>query len=213
MPYRWEPDVAPAGRYRNTRSGEFVSARGVRAALDVTLRSAADPVVALADQLRNGQVSIATWELAMRDQIKAANISAIQLERGGRANMTPADYGRAGQIIRGQYGYLNNFAGDIQSGKQRLDGTLQRRMKMYTDNARGSFYASADANMLGNPTHERSIIYPGDSCPGCISENRKRWQILGQMIPIGQRDCFKNCRCTKEWGRMSDGTIVTIGAM
>jgi hypothetical protein len=70
----------------------------------------ADPAKALAEALRGRQVSLADWEVGMRRVVKNTHLNAIALERGGWANMTPADYGRAGQIIREQYGYLKGFA-------------------------------------------------------------------------------------------------------
>jgi hypothetical protein len=68
----------------------------------------------------------------MRRHVKNVNLNAIALERGGWANLTPSDFGRVGQIVREQYGYLRGFANDIASGKQRLDGTLGTRAKLYS---------------------------------------------------------------------------------
>ena len=82
----------------------------------------------------------------MRRHIKNTHLNAIAMERGGWANMTPSDFGRAGQIIRKQYGYLRNFGREIASGKQRLDGTLGRRAQLYTAAGRNSLYRSKQAN-------------------------------------------------------------------
>ena len=135
MPYRWEPSAGVSGRYRDATTGRYVAGSQVRRELDRYL-DAADPAKALAEALRGRAVSVADWEIAMRRVVKNTHLNAIALERGGYANMTPADYGRVGQIVREQYGYLKGFAADIASGKQKLDGTLARRASLYSQSAR-----------------------------------------------------------------------------
>jgi hypothetical protein len=47
----------------------------------------------------------------------------------------------------------------------------------------------------------RSVLHPADHCPGCLVEAEKGWQPIGAMVPIGERDCKGNCRCTVEYRR------------
>ena len=194
MPYRWEPNAGASGRYRDER-GRFVASSTVRRELDRYL-DAADPAKALAEALRGRAVSLADWEIAMRRHIKNTHLNAIALERGGWANMRPQDYGRAGQIIREQYGYLHNFAGDIASGKQRLDGTLGVRAKLYTQAGRNSYYRSKAANMSGKVTHQMSVRSARDSCWQCRELDRKVFRIDDTSFPLpGRRVCNHNCQC------------------
>ena len=151
MPYRWEPNAGVSGRYRDTSTGRYVQGAAVRRELDRYLDNS-DPAKALAEALRGRQLSVADWEVAMRRHVKNVNLNAIALERGGWANLTPADFGRVGQIVREQYAYLKGFAADIASGKQRLDGTLGTRAKLYSQAARTSLYKSKVANMSGGVT-------------------------------------------------------------
>lgn len=198
MPYRWEPNAGASGRYRDER-GRFVASSTVRRELDRYLDNS-DPAKALAEALRGRQVSVADWEVAMRRHVKNTHLNAIALERGGWANMTPADYGRAGQIIREQYGYLKGFANDIASGKQRLDGTLGVRAKLYTQAARTSLYKSKAANMSGKVTHQRSIRSARDSCWQCVELHGRVFRIDDLSFPLpGRRVCNHNCRCHLEY--------------
>ena len=198
MPYRWEPTAGVSGRYRDER-GRFVASSTVRRELDRYLETA-DPAKALAEALRGRQVSLADWEVAMRRHVKNTHLNAIAMERGGWANMTPADYGRAGQIIREQYGYLKNFAGDIASGKQRLDGTLGVRAKLYSQAGRNSYYRSKAANMSGKVTHQRSIRSARDSCWQCVELHGRVFRIDDSSFPLpGRRVCNHNCRCHLEY--------------
>jgi len=198
MPYRWEPSTGASGRYRDER-GRFVASSTVRRELDRYLDNS-DPAKALAEALRGRQVSLADWEVAMRRHVKNVNLNAIALERGGWANLTPSDFGRVGQIVREQYGYLRGFANDIASGKQRLDGTLGTRAKLYSQAARTSLYKSKAANMGGGVTHQRSIRSARDSCRQCLDLDRKVFRIDDASFPLpGQRICLTRCRCHLEY--------------
>ena len=203
MPYRWEPNAGASGRYRDER-GRFVASSTVRRELDRYL-DAADPAKALAEALRGRQVSLADWEIAMRRHIKNTHLNAIAMERGGYANMRPQDYGRVGQIVREQYGYLRDFANDIASGKQRLDGTLGVRARLYSQAARTSLYKSKAANMSGGVTHQRSIRSARDSCRQCLDLDRKVFRIDDTSFPLpGQRICRANCQCHLEYLRLGE---------
>jgi hypothetical protein len=210
--YQWNPSAGVSGRYRDTRTGRFVAGRVVRSELDAYLAASDDVVAALAGQLRDRAISLADWELAMRAEIKRTHLNAIAMQRGGWANMTPADYGRAGQIIREQYGFLKNFAADILSGKQRLDGTLARRMKLYVDAGRNSFYKSLHANRKPQITHVMSIRTARDSCKDCIELDRK-WFRIGDpryLLP-GRRQCNHNCQCHETMGYFdAEGVAVEV---
>ena len=204
MPYRWEPNAGVSGRYRDTSTGRYVQGATVRRELDRYLDTA-DPANALAEALRGRQVSLADWEVGMRRVVKNTHLNAIALERGGWANMTPADYGRAGQIIREQYGYLKGFANDIASGKQRLDGTLGTRAKLYSQAGRNSLYRSKAANISDRVTHQRSIRGKRDSCWQCIELDRKVFRIDDTSFPLpGRRVCNHNCGCHLEYLRLGD---------
>lgn len=198
--YQWEPDTGVSGRYRDTRTGRFVNGRVVRAELDIYLTNSDDAAAILAQQLRDRGISLADWELAMRREIKRTHLNAIAMQRGGWANMTPADYGRAGQIIREQYAYLRNFANDISTGKQRLDGTLNVRAKLYTQAGRNTFYRSTAANMSAKVTHQRSIRTKRDSCWQCIDLHLRIFRINDPSFPLpGRRVCMHNCGCHVEY--------------
>ena len=195
MPYRWQPNAGVSGRYQDAATGRFVSGAAVRRELDRYL-DADDPAKTLAEALRGRQLSVADWEVAMRRHVKNVNLNAIALERGGWANMTPADYGRVGQIVREQYAYLKGFAADIASGKQRLDGTLGVRAKLYTQAGRNSYYRSKAANMSGKVTHQMSVRSARDSCWQCRDLDRKVFRIDDTSFPLpGRRVCNHNCQC------------------
>jgi hypothetical protein len=204
MPYRWEPNAGVSGRYRDER-GRFVASSTVRRELDRYLDNS-DPAKALAEALRGRQVSLADWEVAFRRHIKNTHLNAIAMERGGWANLTPVDFGRVGQIVREQYGYLKGFAADIASGKQRLDGTLGVRARLYSQAARTSLYKSKAANMRLEVTHVRTRRSARDSCRQCLDLDGKVFRINDPSFPLpGQRICRANCQCHLEYLSMGEG--------
>ena len=212
--YRFEPSSGVSGRYRDTLTGRFVPSATVRRELDRYLDASDDAARALARALRNREVSLADWELGMRRLIKNTHLNAVALERGGWANMRPQDYGRAGQIIHEQYGYLKQFGLDIASGKQRIDGTLDFRAKLYTEAGRNSYYRSTHANMKAEITHVQSVLHARDNCRGCL-DLAGRWFRIGDpayKLP-GNRDCLHNCRCSENFAALgADGAMVEMGA-
>jgi hypothetical protein len=150
--------------------------------------------------------------LAARRQIKNTHINAIALERGGFNNLGPADYGRAGQRIREQYGYLSRFASQIADGTQKLDGTLDYRLRLYAQAGRETFYRSQLAHITpGGPTHLRSKRNVRDSCKDCIELDGRVYAIGDPSFRVpGQRQCLSNCRCTIEYLSLSDGAYQVL---
>lgn len=185
MPYRWEPNAGASGRYRDER-GRFVASSTVRRELDRD-RTTATRRVRWPGAARAGGGS---WRISgdrgMRRVVKNTHLNAIALERGGYANLTHSDYGRAGQIIREQYGYLKGFAADIASGKQKLDGTLAARARLYSQAGRNSYYRSKAANMSDRVTHQRSIRGKWHSCWQCIELNGKVFGSRRPILPVAR---------------------------
>lgn len=205
-------------RYRDTSTGRYISARQVRADIDRMVDTAGrGSARALTEALRDGRLSLAEWQTGMARAVKNVNYAAVAAASGGVENMTAVERGRAGHIIRQQYERLRNFAKDIESGKQKLDGRALRRAEMYMDAARGSYHeqkrAGEAAAHAGQALMIRSHRHPGDSCRGCIALDGK-WFRMGdpEYIPVGRRECRTSCRCNEETGVLGDdGAIVPLG--
>lgn len=205
-------------RYRDTSTGRYISARQVRADIDRMVdaagRGAARP---LTEALRDRRISLAEWQSGMARAVKNVNYAAVASASGGVQNMTAVERGRAGHIIREQYKHLRNFAKEIETGKQPLDGRAIRRADMYMDAARGSYHeqkrAAEAAAHPGQVMMIRSIRHPGDSCRGCISLSGK-WFKMGnpEYIPVGRRECRTSCRCSEETGVADEsGAVAGLG--
>jgi hypothetical protein len=199
--YRWLPNAGSTGRYYDNVAKRFASELSVRADLDTYIANKAPRFDALANQLRNREISLADWQLQMRNEMRNMHNAAAMVAKGGREQMTYADWGRTGRELRSQYEYLDKWAADIASGKAPLDGRANVRAKLYGQAARGTYEQErrAMAADKGND-EEMRILHAKESCRGCISF-AGYWAPIGDLPKIGSQDCSTNCLCTFEYRR------------
>lgn len=198
MPYPEFTWDAKAGQYRGP-DGRFVSRSEVRAALDSALLKEQRTMRNLTLAMKRGEITVGEWHVAIRAELKAVHLMSSALAKGGFGQMTQADYGRVGQILRGQYGYLANFATDIAGGLP-IDGRALSRVEMYFQSGRRTYHLTLSAVMLeAGFDEERSVLHPADHCDQCVDEAEKEWVPIGELIPIGERTCLSRCHCTMEY--------------
>ena len=195
--YRWLPNAGSTGRYQDRATGRYVSELSVRGDLDKYIDAKNSVLDDLANQLRNREISLADWQLQMRTEIRNMHNAAAMVAKGGRDQMTYADWGRTGRRLRDQYAYLDKWAADIASGKVPLDGRLAQRAKLYGNAARGTYEQERRAVGVekGN-TQEMRILHAKESCSDCIEYAALGWQPIGTLPQIGDSVCRQNCACT-----------------
>lgn len=204
--YVWDGRLrGGAGGYRDASNGRIVGNMEARNVLDQTIQAAkGNESVRLMELLRGQQISLADWQRSMRDVIKDTHLAAMLAQRGGIENVTQSDYGRVGRIIRDKYEALDNFAKQIADGTQPLDGRALVRAQMYQDDAITTYETfSTIYHGAAGFNQERSVLdQQARHCKDCIDQDAKGWQTIGNMIPIGQRQCNVNDRCS-HWFRNS----------
>ncbi len=196
--YRWNAQLA---RYI-APNGRIVSTVQVRAAIDQTLDEYTALARSLADQLRAGDISLRAWEAEMRVVVKDSQLLGSAAARGGWAQLDQRSLGRAGREIRDQYAFLDRFATDIMTGRQKLDGTLTNRALMYVEAARPMYEAEREAMEIeAGYDEERNVLHPADHCEGpsgCPAQTARGWVRSGTLVRIGRRPCRTRCKCTIE---------------
>ena len=205
--YTWS---LSALRYRDVVSGRFLSTGEALRSLEQDLASLTRRTDQLAADLRSGRLSLIQWRLEMQLVIKHVQLGSATLAKGGRAQMTPADYGRVGQLTREQYGFLEQWTQAIARGEAPLDGRLTSRARLYLDAGTPTYHAVRRAEVRAAGFDEaRSIVDPAaEHCDPCVDEDRKGWQPMAAMIPIGHRDCGNRDRCRVEFRNSTTGTVV-----
>lgn len=197
--YRWSES---AGRYRDPKTGRFVSESRVRAVVDSITDAASDRMTAASQRLLAGEMSVGAWQAEMQATIKLAHTSAAIIAHGGADQMTPARWGAVGRAVKDEYQYLREFAQQITDGRQPLNGRLTARAAQYGQAARGQFerIRRRDQRERGY-TQERNVLAPAEHCTGCKAQTARGWVEIGTLVPVGRRQCRGNCRCRLEFRR------------
>jgi len=198
--YGWN---SGASRYIDMTTGRFVSQTLVRGGLEDMIDASAANMNLLSQSLLDGNISLANWQSAMMEQIKATHTASAALSQGGWAQMTQSDWGAVGQLIREQYDYLRNFAAQIASGEQPLDGRVLVRADMYGDASNGTFWEMDKRSHIQDGYNEgRRILESGaDHCDDCIAYAADGWMPIDEIPPIGDSQCVTRCRCEIEYRR------------
>lgn len=129
----------------------------------------------LARQLRAGELSVAEWELAMRDEVRDLHVGATVIGRGGdRRSVSFSEWGRTGAYVKQQYRYLHGFA-------QKLERSAMDAMTGQRDFASQAYI------------RWRSSLYAGG---GKAAYYRGKYLgMLPQVPGDGQTRCLSNCKC------------------
>jgi hypothetical protein len=197
VPFTFDPSV---GRYRDAQTGRLIREEPIRRALDQVIDVQATQMRALSQSLIDGQINLATWQSMMMQGVKSVHVVGATLAKGGWAQMDQSDWGWTGQRVRSQYAYLRDFAAQIASGKQPLNGTALARAELYAHAGRATHRAAQErlAKERGLE-QERNQLGAADHCPGCLGETARGWVPIGSLIPCGSRNCLARCRCSIIW--------------
>ena len=193
-----------AGRYFDISTGKFVPFSDVRNALEFVIEDQKAYMHAITQSLIDGNVSLADWQSGMMDAIKLEHTAAAAAARGGWAQMSQADWGATGRLIRTQYEYLQNFAEQIANGEQLLNGTCLVRADLYGQAGRGTYeeIRRRYERTMNGATEECRVLGYADHCPGCLEQAALKWQPIGTLDPIGAEECVTNCYCTFIYRRL-----------
>jgi len=194
-----------SGRYINLSTGQFVPFSEIRDALELVMDTASARMDLLTQKLIDGDITLASWQRGMMDNIKLSHTAATAASRGGWAAVSQSDWGAAGQMIRGQYDYLRNFAAQIADGTQPLDGRSLVRAGMYGDASRGTFEEQRRrGEILIGMEEERRVLGAADHCDDCLDAADEGWQPIGTLPAIGDSVCHTNCHCAFEYRRAGE---------
>ena len=205
---------AAAGRYI-APDGRFVGQQTIRTELDKALDATSARLVQLSRDFRAGTIDGAAWQVESMKLIKQTHLLGAALEQGGWANLTQSDFGRVGQIVRSEYAYFSNLVKQIENGTQRLNGTLDSRMRLYGQAGRGTYHTFERESRSEQGYDEvRRILNGRDNCstsksrPGCVEEAARGFVPLAEMVMIGDCTCLSNCKCSTEFRNSKTGEVV-----
>jgi hypothetical protein len=165
-------------------------------------------ITELTEHLRTRSITLGQWERQIRVEIKQIHVYSATIAKGGAMQLSQSDFGRIGRGLRGTYAFLRDFADDIASGKQAIDGRLAARAKLYGQSGRSVFHLVERAEMerRGWDTEE-NVLAASEHCGGCLAETAKGRVPIGTLTPIGQRTCLSNDRCSVRYSNSQTGEI------
>lgn len=203
----WSYDTK-LGRYRRP-SGQFMSQKAVMALVDGRIDKLGQQLRRFTQMLADGNITIDQWQGSVREAIKAAHIQATVLGHGGKDGMGSAEYGRIGQRLRAEYGYLQKFAGDILAGRVSTAMALAR-VQLYAESVRGSYWegTSIRQERQGYSLMRRILDPQAQHCDDCLRYARAGLVSMGSLPMPGQRcECRSRCRCSVEYKRNAVPTV------
>lgn len=182
------------------RAGRAVPVETVRQGIEQVIARSGERVRALSARVASGNLDLATWQTSMVSELKALHVATATVAHGGQAQMSQADYGWTGQRLRTQYAYLRDFAEQIASGRQPLDGRVLSRAALYSEAARGTFEdMGARDQRRGGMQEERWLRRASESCGGCVDRAGQGWQPVGTLPAWGTQPCRVRCKCSRQF--------------
>ncbi len=189
------------GGYRDRATGQKVKTLTVlREAERYHDRYVRPNIESITDRFIEGKIDLPKWQAEMREELRQAWKHTATAGRGGREQMTQADYGRLGGRLSFEYRKLADFARQIEAG-QLTEAQIRARAALYANGPRTAYFdgltaAQREAGM----TEERRILGVAEHCADCEYYASLGWQPLGSLPEPGtQCACGHNCKCTKEF--------------
>jgi len=158
--------------------------------------SIVEDMKACAQQLIDGKITLDEFQRQVAAMIERNFWEAAFALFGPSLWLFPAVLLLIRRLVDQQLAWLRGLVLDIRFGRQRLDGTLLRRIRLYGNAAWSALLEfSRRLAMIQGFTREMNVLGVAEHCQGCIDETAKGWVPIGSLVPIGQRTCLSNCRC------------------
>ena len=207
--YGWSES---AKRYRDLETGRFVPRETVLSYVEASIEATSSATASLAEYVAGDVLSPGDWRLLMRREIKDEYVRQYVLGKGGVAQMTQADWGSIGGMLKEQYGYLDDFARQVAQGTL-SEAQIRARAQMYIRSAREAYERahSRVADAAGMDEVAWVLNWNAENCPDCQDYADMGWQRVdddpynGAYPGSGHTVCLTNCRCHLEWRSSQTG--------
>lgn len=192
--YRWNPK---SQSYLNSR-GKPVDSKQVRGWIDETVSKAKEESRKVSRLFVDGKINQSEWYTRMDALIRRSHSGVAQIASGGKQQMTPQLLGRLGARVKSELAYLKQFSLDIENGKQKLTGVVDRASK-YADSAVSTFERFRQAQMQAAGFKEAMrILHSKESCTDC-PPLAGTWKPIAELVPIGGTACQSRCKCSVDY--------------
>jgi 2'-5' RNA ligase len=133
-----------------------------------------DDVDRLAERMYTGEMSLGAWEETMKRYIRELHTSVAAIGKGGWDQMTWADWGRLGAVMREQYRYLHGFAEAIAENRETISiNAIKARAHLYGTAAGHSAYLIE----AGADIASQLPWLPKDGSTECLVGCKCQWDL------------------------------------
>ncbi len=172
-PWRWETATR---RFRDSRSGRFLSAATAVDLRDGFQQRRRGDVDALVQHLAAHETTVQQWEADMVQAVRHVYTAQYAYGRGGLGAMSDADYAAADALVEAQRAYLRAFALSVAAGDLSA-AQVRARARLYYAGSTQAYEHGRAAAWGVQPPH-----VPGD----------------------GSTPCKANCKCSLSYRETAD---------
>jgi hypothetical protein len=147
-------------------------------------------------------VDVSLFQDSAALELKRLHTQMMALGRGGWDQATPADWGRIGAKLKGEYGFLQGMIEEIAAGNL-SQAEINRRLDMYSSGAWSSYWKGRTSAKKAAGFNEeiRILDVRAQHCVDCLAL-AGHWEKIGTLPEPGEESqCIHNCRCTKRYRR------------
>ena len=135
----YDPRLKGSG-YRDLETGRILSRDQARELVAIQITAGEDVSAVMSTLYTGGQISPDDWRTSFRQEIKDQYITQYLEGRGGRSQMSQADWGSVGGMIADQYRYLEGFYDELSDPENEYsDEYISSRMNMYINASREAY--------------------------------------------------------------------------
>jgi hypothetical protein len=188
------------------RKNEFIGAACVRELMRDYYDSRKADAREINRKLFDREISVGDWEVRQAELIKKVFIQAYKIgnpQLGSNRSTDPSDYGRIGNKLKDQYGYLRNFSGEILEGKL-SESQINARVDQYLDAANWAYEEGRRlTHARGGWPWEKRVMSPmAEHCSSCPGYAALGWQKIKSLPAIGtQCECRSKDKCHFEYSK------------
>ena len=194
--YDWNKRIS---RYRNLSTGRFVSKQAVNGLLTNVANGSGATLSKLAQQaVRGGLTPRQFYELSRRE-VKHAYNACAALGKGGWHQMTAADWGRNGNLLRAEYARLRDFSQAIANGKL-TEAQAAARASLYADSAYKRYWELDREGQRVAGMTRACWVTVGDEkvCLACLELEGLGFVPIEQL-PNPGGEVHAGCRCELDY--------------
>lgn len=200
-------------QYYDLGTGKYINAISLRnAAIEPFLARVKVAMREVDVKLQNKTITLTEWQAQMAQLVKSSQIASALVAIGGLPNTSDVDKKGIAVSVTAMLVFLHDFAKDIESGKQELNGRLFARTDLYANAIRDAYEETkrnsliAAAIIAGIILRERRVLdSQADHCVtdggllGCVELAAKGWQPIGTLPRLYDTPCSTNCKCHFEY--------------